>query len=42
GLDQQACGGTHLKNISEIRGIEITGTENKGKSNRRIYFKLKD
>ncbi len=42
GLDQQACGGTHLRNISEIKGIEITGTENKGKSNRRIYFKLKE
>ncbi|MCX6709361.1 MAG: alanyl-tRNA editing protein AlaXM [Candidatus Woesearchaeota archaeon] len=42
GIDEQACGGTHLKNVSEIRGIEIIGTENKGKSNRRIYFRLKE
>jgi len=40
-FDQQACGGTHLKNTKEIGGIEITKTENKGKSNRRLYFVLK-
>jgi misacylated tRNA(Ala) deacylase len=41
GFDQQACGGTHLRNTKEIGRIEITGTENKGKNNRRIYFILK-
>ncbi|NCN38805.1 MAG: alanyl-tRNA editing protein AlaX [Candidatus Aenigmarchaeota archaeon CG_4_10_14_0_8_um_filter_37_24] len=40
GLDQQACGGTHLKNISEIGKIEVLKVENKGKNNRRIYFRL--
>lgn len=40
--DVQACGGTHVKNTSEIRGIEITKAENKGKNNRRVYFVLKD
>lgn len=42
GFDQQACGGTHVKNTSEIKGIEVIGVENKGKNNRRIYFKLAD
>lgn len=42
GLDEQACGGTHLKNISEIKGIEVLSCENKGKSNRRVYFRLKE
>jgi len=40
--DTQACGGTHIKNTEEIKGIEIIKAENKGKNNRRIYFKLKD
>lgn len=42
GYDAQACGGTHVKNTSEIGTIEITKAENKGKNNRRVYFKLKD
>ncbi len=40
GFDQQACGGTHLKDISEIGTIKLLRTENKGKNNRRIYFTL--
>lgn len=42
GFDAQACGGTHVKNTKEIGEIEIIKTENKGKNNRRIYFKLKE
>jgi misacylated tRNA(Ala) deacylase len=42
GFDVQACGGTHVKNTGEIKGIEITNAENKGKNNRRVYFVLKD
>jgi misacylated tRNA(Ala) deacylase len=42
GLDIQACGGTHVRNLREIGRIEITKAENKGKNNRRIYFVLKD
>ncbi|MFH1210343.1 MAG: alanyl-tRNA editing protein AlaXM [archaeon] len=42
GFDKQACGGTHVKNLGEIVGIELVRTENKGKNNRRIYFKLKE
>jgi misacylated tRNA(Ala) deacylase len=39
-LDVQACGGTHVKNTSEIKGVELLSVENKGKNNRRIYFKV--
>ncbi|MBN2458348.1 alanyl-tRNA editing protein [Candidatus Woesearchaeota archaeon] len=42
GLDKQACGGTHLKDLSEIGAIIFIKAENKGKSNRRIYFSLQD
>ena len=41
-LDTQACGGTHLKSTGEIKGLEFIKAENKGKNNRRIYFKLVD
>lgn len=40
GFDQQACGGTHVRNTSEIGRIEIFKAENKGKNNRRVYFRL--
>ncbi|MFH1221633.1 MAG: alanyl-tRNA editing protein AlaXM [Candidatus Micrarchaeota archaeon] len=42
GVDIQADGGTHVKNVKEIGQIELLKLENKGKDNRRIYFKLKD
>ena len=38
GFDKQACGGTHLKNISEIGRIRLLKTDNKGKKNRRVYY----
>lgn len=41
GLDLQPCGGTHVKNTSEIGELEFIKSENKGKNNRRVYFKLK-
>ena len=40
GVDKQADGGTHVKNLREIGKVELIKTENKGKNNRRIYFKL--
>jgi len=40
-IDTQACGGTHLKNISEIGEIILLDLENRGKSNRRLYFTVK-
>jgi misacylated tRNA(Ala) deacylase len=40
GLDKQGCGGTHVRNTSEIGRIVLLRTDNKGKSNRRVYFAL--
>ena len=40
GYDSQACGGTHVGNTGEIGQIEVVKAENKGKNNRRIYFRL--
>lgn len=42
GVTIEACGGTHLKNTGEIKGIRIEKLQNKGKSNRRMYFTLVD
>lgn len=42
GVDIQADGGTHVKNLKEVGQIEIVKMENKGKSNRRVYFRLID
>jgi misacylated tRNA(Ala) deacylase len=40
GVDEQACGGTHVRSTSEVRGIKLIKAENKGKFNRRVYFEL--
>lgn len=42
GITIEACGGTHLQNTGEIKGIRIEKLQNKGKSNRRMYFTLVD
>ena len=39
-VDRQADGGTHVKNTSEIGKIEVAEIKNKGKNNRRVYFRL--
>ena len=39
-VDEQADGGVHVKNTSEIGKIIFLSAENKGKNNRRVYFKL--
>ncbi len=38
GIDLQACGGTHVRRTGEIKGVKMLKAENKGKSNRRVYF----
>jgi misacylated tRNA(Ala) deacylase len=38
GVDEQADGGTHVKNTSEIGKISLLKVDNKGKSNRRFSF----
>jgi misacylated tRNA(Ala) deacylase len=40
GMDKQADGGTHVKNLKEIGQIKLLKTKNKGKNNRRVYFTL--
>ena len=37
-VDTQADGGVHVKNTREIGKVVGLKTENKGKSNRRLYF----
>ncbi len=39
-VDTQADGGTHVHNTREVGTIELIKCENKGKNNRRLYFKL--
>jgi misacylated tRNA(Ala) deacylase len=40
GLDLQADGGTHVRNTSEVKPINITDYKSKGKENKRIYLEL--
>jgi Ser-tRNA(Ala) deacylase AlaX len=40
GYDTQADGGVHVKNLGEIVKINPLKFENKGKSNRRLYFDI--
>ncbi len=40
GIDLQADGGTHVACLKEVGKIELIKLDNKGKNNRRIYFKL--
>lgn len=40
GLDMQADGGTHVKNLSEVGKLKFAKMENKGKNNKRVYFTL--
>jgi Ser-tRNA(Ala) deacylase AlaX len=40
GLDKQADGGTHVKNLKEVGAIEMIKAKNKGKNNRRVYFRV--
>lgn len=42
GLDIQADGGVHVKNLGEIKKVIPVKFENKGKSNRRMYFTLEN
>jgi misacylated tRNA(Ala) deacylase len=40
GLDLQPCGGTHVRNVSEIGAVRVTQIEKKGKQNRRVRLVL--
>ena len=38
GIDRQADGGLHVAHLNEIGKIELLRLENKGKTNRRLYY----
>src|SRR5690349_20860960 len=40
GIDLQACGGTHVRNIAEIGGIRVLRIRNEGRRNRRVEIAL--
>jgi misacylated tRNA(Ala) deacylase len=40
-IDLQPCGGTHVANIAEIGGIQVTRIRNEGKRNKRVEIALK-
>ncbi len=39
-IDRQADGGTHVTSTREVGRIELLKIENKGKNNRRVYFRV--
>jgi misacylated tRNA(Ala) deacylase len=41
GIDRQADGGTHVRNLKEVARLEFVKAENKGKENKRAYLVLK-
>jgi len=42
GIDRQADGGLHVARLSEIGRIQLLKLENKGKTNRRLYYDLSE
>jgi misacylated tRNA(Ala) deacylase len=42
GLDKQADGGTHVASTADVGRVAVTGTESKGKGNKRIRLEVAD
>lgn len=40
GIDLQPCGGTHVRNIGEIKGIKVLKIRSEGKRNKRVEIGL--
>ncbi len=40
GVDKQIDGGTHVRNLNEVKNIKLSKVKNKGMNNRRVYFVL--
>ena len=40
GVDKQADGGTHVRNLREVGQIEFLKAVSKGKKNKRVYFRI--
>jgi misacylated tRNA(Ala) deacylase len=41
GLDKQADGGTHVLSTADVGSVAVTGTESKGKGNKRIRLEVR-
>lgn len=42
GLDRQADGGTHVRSTAEVGAVAVTGTESKGRGNKRVRLEVRD
>jgi misacylated tRNA(Ala) deacylase len=42
GLDRQADGGTHVAMTAEVGAVEVTGTQSKGRANKRVRIAVRD
>ena len=42
GLDRQADGGTHVASTADVGMVVVTGTESKGKGNKRVRIEVRD
>lgn len=42
GLDRQADGGTHVATTAEVGAVEVTGTQSKGRANKRVRIAVRD
>jgi misacylated tRNA(Ala) deacylase len=42
GLDRQADGGTHVVNTADVGAVSVTGTESKGRGNKRVRIAVLD
>lgn len=42
GLDKQADGGTHVLATTEVGSVRVTGTESKGRGNKRVRLEVRD
>lgn len=42
GLDRQADGGTHVATTAEVGSVEVTGTQSKGRANKRVRIAVRD
>jgi misacylated tRNA(Ala) deacylase len=42
GLDRQADGGTHVATTAEVGVVEVTGTQSKGRANKRVRIAVRD
>lgn len=42
GLDRQADGGTHVASTADVGVVAVTGTESKGRGNKRVRIEVRD